>query len=885
MKQHSSTGIKRHPIAFSIGILLALVIVLSLVWNLELWPLAVFALPYLVATALYTFDIAKRYSRWRIAGFIAVGITAFCLCLPYYLNVYKVVDGNGDVILRSEWSAWLMSIQHALRLFVLDGDFGEIVEHHLSSAAMPEFYAAFSAFLCFFAPLLTFTLLLSIVKNLTAKGKYVIGFFRRVHVFSELNEKSLALAKSLIDYPEDDLIHATEQKQKRPDKKGRPAPVGDEGFDDIDKNVVFPATDGRASARRRRLRLRPLIVFTDVLDKHEEEHYELIAEAKEINAILFRKDLESVRFRVPLLLWRKLSFYLISEDESEKIRHAKHIMQKYNDERTQLFVFSNNIETQLLLDSSEQECKLSKRRIDDIQSLIYHNLDQHGLRLFRNAQALHSEKFGKQSGTRAVITAVIVGLGQYGMEMLKALLWYCQMVGFRLEIHAFDERENASSRLYALCPELKRPAERTDGKNEWEDDYYPTVYDHVAVDTDEFAQRIKAIKDATFVFVGLGSDELNISTAIHIRTLYAQINREPDIETVVYDSNVSRRMSMSWERDGETGVKNSAGQSYKIHMTGDLESFYSAKTLLRSDLDEAGKICELRWTFSSLLGKRDEIEVLTDAKQIVESTDGFDSNVNLILFEKKLDVKILSQKEKYYTSIVNVKDLYAALAAGRALNNLSAEHCAALCALIDETAKGKHSDQPLPADPIARLAAAKESGETVFVHEDVVSEKMILNTAYTSRPEGSDPDTPTTFEEKICALEKKIQAYSEELRSKNPIGYRKHEYNYRASLTRAVRDRMRQTLLLSGDSEVEIAPDGCWTQTEIDHLIKGLGTRISERTLDQMAAIGKLEHVAWNAYMRTEGFSWGAQTNRLAKLHCCIKPVSALDAKELRKDA
>jgi len=876
MKPRSPAAIKRHPIALAIGVILTVGIVLLLLWKIELWPFAVFALPLIVATALYVFDIAKRYSRWRIAFFISVAATAFFLCLPFYRNSMKW-----------DWlSAIFMSVQHALRLFVLDGEFPAVVSYHQESATLPHVYAALASFLCLFAPMLTFTLLLSIVKNLTAKGKYVIGFFRRVHVFSELNEKSLALAKSLIDYPEDDLVHETERKRKK-GTSDKDAARSDR-FEDIDNNAIFPenmGTKASVKAKKKRFCLRPLIVFTDVLDKHEEEHYDLTAEAKEINAILFRKDLASVKFRTPWLRLRRIAFYLISEDEPEKIRHAKHIMKEYNDERTQLFVFSNNIETQLLLDSTEENAKISKRRIDDIQSLVYHNLDQHGLRLFQNAQKLHFEKYGADSGTRAVITAVIVGLGQYGLEMLKALLWYCQMVGFRLEIHAFDERENASSRLYALCPELKRPAVKPESENEWEDDYYPTVYDHIAVDTDEFAKKIQEIENATYVFVSLGSDELNISTSIHIRSLYAQIGREPDIETIVYDSNISKKMSVSWEKSDEVGVKNSAGQPYNIHMTGDLENFYSAKTLLRSDLDEAGKICELRWTFSSLLGKRDEVDVLADAKRIAQTAKGFNPDTSIIFFEKKPNVETLSAKDKYYASILDVKTLFRTVAEKKALNNLALKKCDAICSLLRDLAESKNPKKTSPTDPVAILAAAKSPREIVFVHEDIVSEKMIFHSAFLSKPAGAKPEECVTFDEEIATIRGKMESYSAELRAKDPIGYRKHEYNYRASLTRAVRERMRQMLLHSDQAGVTVYPDGCWTEKEIQDLINGLVAPISLRTLDQMAAVGKLEHVAWNAYMRTEGFSRGAKTNRLAKQHQSLKPVSALDAKELRKDA
>ncbi len=944
----------------------------AVVLDLTLLPLAGFLLPLIVWLFCKFCGVAKQYVTFYRTLFVSVTLSAWLLCIPYYVNVFTPQVPEGEEAVTNWGSAIFMSFQHALRLFALDGDFYQVLEFVQSndSIVSPFWHVVGGAVLCVLAPLLTFTLLLSFIKNFAAKFNYTVHFFRRVHIFSELNEKSLALAKSLIDYPADDLDNATvkisAEKKDAEDEGDAPAlEFNLDDFTDIESPTIFRkkiATATETKAHKWRRRLPPLIVFTDVLDKHEEEHYELVAEAKEINAILFRKDLASIRFRVPFMFWRKLSFYLISEDEPEKIRHAKHVMKKYNDERTKLFVFSDNIEMQLLMDSLSEQSRLYTRRINDIQSLIYHNLDLHGLRLFQNAYAYRvaTEKDTSPApDSRAVITAVIVGLGQYGLEMLKALLWYCQMVGFRLVIHAFDEREDAASRLYALCPELKKPSksEKKTEKNEWEDDYYPTIHGGIAVDSDEFVAKLREIPNATYVFVGLGSDELNISTAIHIRTLYEQLHRRPDIETVVYDSNIRKKMSCPWDeeekreqdadreneqneanrqstkgnalkkkknkkpeqepkkrkklapqKDAEEkkyGIVNCSDQPYNIHMTGDLESFYSAKTLLRSDLEEAGKFCELRWTFSSLLGKLDEREVLQQARDYAQKTEDFDPDKKLILFEKQPNQEKRTLEEHSHPSHICIEGLYkAARSESTACDNIDHERCVALCKLLDEQAlevlkkkaepakkEQPEKEQPepkLPENPLERFALLRQGDRTVFIYEDPVSGDLQFYSARHDDPnDESEYFDEDTFNGKIAALEEKIRAYLKELYERKPIGYYQREYNHHASLTRAVREYLRQSLLLSNDTKIKFLPGGGWTEQEIKILQEGLRLPIRKRTWEQMEKIGKLEHTAWNAYMRTEGYSRGYEkkSNHLAKQHNCLKPVTALDAKQLRKDA
>jgi hypothetical protein len=94
---------------------------------------------------------------------------------------------------------------------------------------------------------------------------------------------------------------------------------------------------------------KPLIIFADIIDKNVEEHLDLVERAKKLGAILFRKDMTSIRFKY--FKKRKVSFYLISDDESEKIRHAKYIISNYDDKNSMLYLFSDEIESELFMKS------------------------------------------------------------------------------------------------------------------------------------------------------------------------------------------------------------------------------------------------------------------------------------------------------------------------------------------------------------------------------------------------------------------------------------------------------------------------------------------------------------------------------------------------------
>ncbi len=515
------------------------------------------AFAILLATVVDAFVVSKlRYKRKRLLTpnrtlILGTFVSAAVLFCPLYLEVFT--DSVGIV----EWGkSILIAIQHSIRLFAFDGDYMDIVDSVADLAPTVQMlYTALGAFLYFFAPMLTFSLILSFFQNISAHRKYVLSFWKHTHVFSELNEKSLALASSI-----------------------------DEAYNKI----------GTGKRRRWRFFRRALIVFTDVLDTDDEESLDLFEEAKEIGAILFSKDLESIRYRFKRMSFRKVDFYLISDDEEEKIRHAEGIMREYDMEGVELRVFSDDIRSELLLAAKNVQ-RMRVIRVNDIQSLIYHNLDVHGLRLFQNARSV--------SDTERVISAVIVGLGKYGIEMMKALTWFCQMDGYKIKINAFDIDEHAREHFTNLCPELM--SEKLNGREiPGEARYEINIHGGIDSNSLAFADALAEITDATYIFVCLGTDEDNLATAVRIRSLCERVRGThdsftPDIETVIYDPNIRNTMGVKWDEGAEEenidGVTNFKKQSYHLHMIGDLKHFYSVATLIDSELVEAGKQVHLRW--------------------------------------------------------------------------------------------------------------------------------------------------------------------------------------------------------------------------------------------------------------------------------------------------
>lgn len=693
--------------------------------------------------------------------FLGVFFSAFAYFMPLYLE--NGMDG---------FAAVMASLQYSFRIFGFDGDFIEFV----TSVKYPEgisgsLYIKYGLVLYAFAPLLTLGFILTFIKNFFAHLKYKASFLLHTHVFSELNEKSLAMAESIL-------------------RNNKPFL----GF--------IPKV---------------LIVFTDIIDKKEELHLDLVEKAKEIGAILFRKDLESVKFKHN---WscRKVNFYLISEDELEKIRHAEHIMNRYDDKDVSLWIFSDDIRTDLMLEQSKAN-NIDIKRINDIQSLIYHNLDINGINLFKRSRKIHGKN---------VISIVIIGLGKYGQEMLKTLAWYCQLEGYKLIINAFDADEKANEKFKQMCPELLDDRYNKD-KNpiEGEAYYEIEIHNNIDVSTPTFEEKFKQIDDATYVFVCLGDDKTNLDVASKIRSMCERIDYKGDgckpvIETVIYDSNISEKLGKTWKNIEEADQKNQVEPNrkkgryeYDILMIGDLNSFYSEDTFSDSDLFKEGFGVHAFWT--------------VEPAKIAFAEEYMAKEWNEFLKSENLE----ASWEAHYSRM-----------------QCKNEDTLKLPKVIDEFSF-------MTMEEISEKNKAKQTGN---------NKKLIkLKNIVAERNDRWEKQVYKKFKE-LTGIKEYADKWKQ-IETEKMLEAKKSfriEYNYRSSIAKAIHKRLRRNL----GFKPEIT-----------------GKAWEDMTLEEKIEIGKIEHIRWNAYMRSEGYRYAPKRNNLARLHHNLVPTGELTNDDLRKDA
>lgn len=481
----------------------------------------------LFVAILYALTAYKRYKTGRTLTpfkvvFSGVFVAIFIGLIPIF-----------SAMLESEsWKALkiiLFDVLQTIQVFTINVGADLILDNiNNSTTSIDGVYSAYMTCLFFAAPILTFGFLISLFKNAIADIRYIVHFWGDVYVFSELNHSSMMLARSL------------------------------------------KANHHKA-----------VVVFTGVRAGDDEEENIIYEQAREIGAICFRKDINSIEFRRHLSS-SPIVFFAISNYERDNIKQSLQLVDRYSERNsTRLYVFSSSIEGELLF-SNLGKYSMKVRRVNEVRSLIYNFLYNSGEYIFNSAKIT--------DGREKKITVIINGMGQYGREMLKALVWYCQMDGYSLAIHAFDKDELSEDRFSAMCPELM--SEKFNGRTvEGESRHDIHIYSGIDVETKTYADIVTKIKDITFVFVCLGDDGMNIKHSTEMRMLCEQNGSNPIIKTIVNDDEEKKVME---------GVTNYRGEEYKIDYIGDLKETFSEENIMNNTLEKQALERHLNW------GKEDE---------------------------------------------------------------------------------------------------------------------------------------------------------------------------------------------------------------------------------------------------------------------------------------
>lgn len=465
-----------------------------------------------------------------LVGFF-VGVC--CLFYPLY---HQDWDANGSVV-GQFFATLFYSLRNGAQVFIMEGDATAVKELIFSTlgeeSVLGVWFYLYALLIFLVAPIFTATFVLSFFKNAKATLRYRLAPAKTVYYISNLTEKSIALAKNIAK------------------EHGKGA----------------------------------MIVFFDVFEKEDDEsNGELIEQANRIGAICFAKNITEIGLkRCRKKLVRK--FYLIGENENENVKQALILMRicradkRLDTKQNEFYVFATTESSEKLLDTAPNG-KLKVRRINETKNLMLNVLSEGCL--FENCV----EENGKKK-----INLLIVGLGQYGVELLKAACWSCQMIGYYLTVHILDKSENCKDTIRAIAPEL---IEKSDCDDAGEAKYSLRFHPNIDVCDATLVDELERIGQITVAFTTLGDDELNMETAMKMSAVFKKQEimqgwTPPSIYAVVY--NVIKSNTIL-----ENGLRSIKGEPYPVKLIGGLSSRFSLKVIEQAEMEEEAIRCHTKWS-------------------------------------------------------------------------------------------------------------------------------------------------------------------------------------------------------------------------------------------------------------------------------------------------
>ena len=474
----------------------------------------------------YSDEVYKKAEISRMMVFSGCLIISIW-CLRYAVGYFGIISSS-DKITLTWWEEIFNSISHTLQTFSMDEDYSEyIINGKLmlckifgENTIWKNIYGIYASVLNFIAPIAGGAIIFEILASVFPKIRLYISMlavWREKYYFSELNEASLSLAKS-----------------------------------------VCNASTGAKT--------RPVIVFTDAyIDNSKEKDSEMLLEAKSMGAICVRDDLTHIKKSK----FGSRRIFLVDETESGNLKTLTNLANKNNSfflKNAKVYLFTNDntyvqVERQVCdkLKSSYNFSEQELPTLEPIQSyrnLIYNLLVD--IPLFD--PLIGKEK--KSDGTQD-LTVTILGTGHIGIEMFLAAYWFGQILDCNLKFNILSQETEEAfwNKIDYINPEIKHttimndPILRVNKKGDYAPVYCNVNYVQCDVKSSAFVDCLtdysnkNNILGTDYFLVSIGSDEDNISVANTIKKYIGQhhistnSSRKTIVAYVVYDSELSKALN------------------------------------------------------------------------------------------------------------------------------------------------------------------------------------------------------------------------------------------------------------------------------------------------------------------------------------------------------
>lgn len=452
---------------------------------------------------------------WLFFGLAAVcfGVSLVFCALKFRKNKITVMDRNSVIMFVSLYlscffilffsnknaeNVWLNIAETLLissKMFHSGGGGGNFT---FESEALNTCYRVFYYVLAFYAPVTLIATALSFFGDLINKHKLRrYAKSRNLLVFNELNERNLAIAENFKN------AVPCEREDPYADLK-----FGNDFFDygrycALEKNKKVP-------------------VFCDVYKTHTEASAELLTRANDLGGIVLKEDIialhKFIRKSLKKNAQNKLTRYFLSgADQNENVRHAIEIAKAEDADPIKnlaVFTFAEGEANGHIIESLNTHKEFFVRRLSPSAMLAKDVLSD------KKQFLVDSENPEKD------LKVLVLGLGSYGLEIVKFLSWFYQRQKGGITLYIVDKDPNVKAAVSGAYGELVG-YDRAAGCDQ-DACFKLKFYEGVDVFGGAFADTLKQIVDDSTVgldavYTALGDDNQNIEASMHMRMLFDRI--------------------------------------------------------------------------------------------------------------------------------------------------------------------------------------------------------------------------------------------------------------------------------------------------------------------------------------------------------------------------
>lgn len=531
--------------------------------------------------------VSYRYALIILIAAVFLGLVIIGYPLAY--SEYRSAYPSGNIF----WiyiSVLFQSVQNALRTFVLDGSWSELLSGKPGGVEIPMAATVVGLTLNVAAPILTFSAILSIFKQATSKLRWhaMISSRRPLFMFSELNKDTVILAESI------------RQKYKNAN-----------------------------------------LLYTDVFPEDDETNFELRERAGKLHAVMLRTDISEFDLKGRD---KKTVMFLLGHDEEENVMQARKLFRKNKGRKnTEIYVMAvkkgNRLIVDLLTSSVDKEKYLEEAAAngwtyDEFKEKIYNGeflklrrTDPERLTALREIPRIEGIRNAfRQKGSKDKTLSILLFADTHlSFAFIKMLLWYCQSDKFRLEMNIvyadnFSSQDailsgragevvNVKSLLEFECPEIIR----TNRAEKDGDSFYDIEFiENSAFESGDFQNTLigiannetdgteltKRLLRTDIVIVDRGNDGATIETAEQARMIFERLKRRenrdeakltPEIYAVCADEENSLRDI------NERSFTTYRGESYDIRIIGRRSETFTYDNIINADEERLGLCQHTKW--------------------------------------------------------------------------------------------------------------------------------------------------------------------------------------------------------------------------------------------------------------------------------------------------